>query len=113
MKAAATHRTISEVVNDAVRDALSDDAADLGAFALLNDEAVIAAKPDVVLVMDNAGDQSTSDDALLANPGIAQTPAGQNAAVIRMDGSYLLGFGPRTPAALTDLVHQLYPDAKG
>ena len=40
MKAAATHRTISEVVNDAVRDALSDDAADLGAFALLNDEAV-------------------------------------------------------------------------
>jgi iron complex transport system substrate-binding protein len=27
-----------------------------------------------------------------------------------MDGSYLLGFGPRTPAALRDLVAQLYPD---
>ena len=40
MKAAATHRSISEMVNEAVRDALSDDAADLDAFTLLRDDAV-------------------------------------------------------------------------
>jgi hypothetical protein len=39
MKAAATHRSISEIANEAVRDALSDDAADLDALTLLrNDE---------------------------------------------------------------------------
>lgn len=77
-------------------------------YKLLNDEAVIAAKPDAVLLMDNAG-ETVDDDALLANAGIAASPAGANRAVIRMDGSYLLGFGPRTPAAVLELVHRLYP----
>lgn len=82
-------------------------------YKLLNDEAVIAAQPEVVLVMSNAGDSTTSDANVLGNPGIAQTPAGQNKALIRMDGSYLLGFGPRTPRALLDLVHRLYPETAG
>ena len=39
MKAAATHRSISEIANEAVSDALSDDAADLDAFTVRrNDE---------------------------------------------------------------------------
>jgi hypothetical protein len=40
MKAAATHRSISEMVNEAVRDALAEDAIDLDAFTLLRDDAV-------------------------------------------------------------------------
>lgn len=82
-------------------------------YKLLNDEAIIAAKPDAVLLMDNAGDGSAVAADVVANPGIAMTPAGENKAVIHMDGSYLLGFGPRTPAAVLELVHQLYPDSKG
>lgn len=82
-------------------------------YKLLNDEAIIAARPDVVLLMDNAGDSSATSDTILANPGIGLTPAGQNAAIIHMDGSYLLGFGPRTPAAVLELVHRLYPELKG
>jgi hypothetical protein len=42
MKAAATHRTISAIANEAVRDALSDDAVDLDAFTLLRDDAVMS-----------------------------------------------------------------------
>jgi hypothetical protein len=42
MKAAATHRPISEIVNEAVRDALAEDATDLDAMALLRDEPVIS-----------------------------------------------------------------------
>jgi hypothetical protein len=38
MKAAATHRSMSEIVNEAVRDALADDAADFDAFDLLRDD---------------------------------------------------------------------------
>jgi iron complex transport system substrate-binding protein len=82
-------------------------------YKLLNDEAIIAANPDAILMMDNAGDESATSAAILANPAVQLTTAGQNKAVIHMDGSYLLGFGPRTPAAVLDLVHQLYPDLKG
>ena len=87
--------------------------ADYPGYKVLNDEAIAAARPDAILLMDNGGDHSATTDTILANPGVALTPAGQNAAIIHMDGSYLLGFGPRTPAAVLELVHQLYPDLKG
>lgn len=88
-------------------------AGDYQGYKILNDEAIIAARPDVILMMDNAGDGSATEDALLAHPAVQQTPAGQNKAVIHMDGSYLLGFGPRTPAAIKELLGQLYPDIAG
>ena len=40
MKAAATHRSVSELVNEAVKHALADDAIDLDAVTLLRDEPV-------------------------------------------------------------------------
>jgi hypothetical protein len=40
LKAAATHRTLSGLVNQAVKDALAEDAVDLDAFTLLRDEPV-------------------------------------------------------------------------
>jgi hypothetical protein len=40
MKAAATHRSVSEMVNEAVKVALADDAMDLDAVTLLRDEPV-------------------------------------------------------------------------
>lgn len=82
-------------------------------YKLLNDEAIIAAAPDAILLMDNAGNGTAAAADVLANHGVTQTPAGANKAVIHMDGSYLLGFGPRTPAAVLELVHQLYPETKG
>jgi hypothetical protein len=42
MKAAATHRSISEIANEAVRDALADDAVDLDTFTLLRDDRVMS-----------------------------------------------------------------------
>ena len=42
--------------------------------------------------------------ALLAFPALAQTPAGAQGRLVAMDGLYLLGFGPRTPQAATDLM---------
>jgi hypothetical protein len=40
MKSAATRRSISHMVNEAVKDALAEDAVDLDAFTLLRDDAV-------------------------------------------------------------------------
>jgi iron complex transport system substrate-binding protein len=78
-------------------------------YKALTDEAIINAKPDVILLMDRGG-PSVSDDELFAQPGITLTPAGQNHKIVRMDGAYLLGFGPRTAAAVTDLTAAIYGD---
>lgn len=84
---------------------------DYSGYKQMTDEAVIEAAPDVILAMDRGGDHETAADELLAHPAIAATPAGRAGKVIRMDGAYLLGFGPRTASAVRDLAHALYGDA--
>lgn len=78
----------------------------------LNDEAIVAARPDVILAMERGSGTLTSD-AVFSNPGLALTPAAANKAFIAMDGLYLLGFGPRTAAAARDLALLLYPALGG
>ncbi|MDQ0994824.1 ABC-type hemin transport system substrate-binding protein [Phyllobacterium ifriqiyense] len=65
----------------------------------------------MILVMDRGDNHATVDKELLANKAIASTPAGENKAIIRMGGQYLLGFGPRTASAVRDLSKRLYGDA--
>ena len=79
-------------------------------YKLLSDEAVSAAAPDVILMMDRSGDHGADDPALLAMPAIATTPAARTRSVVRMNGLYLLGFGPRTADAVLDLSAALYHD---
>ena len=78
-------------------------------YKALTDEAVIAAAPDVIMMMDRGNEPDPSAE-IFANPAIASTPAGQAKRLVRMDGSYLLGFGPRTASAVRDLVKELYGD---
>lgn len=73
----------------------------------LSDEAIIAAAPDVILMMARGGDLAVSDETLFAHPAIRSTPAGEAKAVLRMDGMKLLGFGPRTAEAATELARAL------
>jgi len=83
----------------------------LSGYKQLSDEAVLEARPDVVLMMDRAGDHAISADDLFAHPVISTTPAGQARQLVRMDGGYLLGFGPRTAGAIRELADALYADA--
>ncbi|MCA0034053.1 hemin ABC transporter substrate-binding protein [Mesorhizobium sp. B263B2A] len=76
-------------------------------YKQLSDEAIITARPDVILMMSNAG-PPVSDDELFGNPSIASTPAGVARKLVRIDGGYLLGFGPRTADAIHDLAVSLY-----
>lgn len=73
----------------------------------LNDEAVVEAKPDVILTMEHGG-PSVSDDELLANAAVALTPAGRDRKILRMSSLTLLGFGPRTADAIRKLSQSLY-----
>lgn len=80
---------------------------DFHGYKSLNDEAIIAARPDVILMMRDGG-PGASDAEVLANPAIALTPAGQNKALIRQGSMTMLGFGPRTAEAIRDLATALY-----
>lgn len=82
---------------------------DYDGYKLINDEAIINAAPDFILMMSHAGSTTTIDQ-VLALPTIQMTPAGKNKAVIQMDGLYLLSFGPRTASAARDVINVLYKD---
>jgi iron complex transport system substrate-binding protein len=75
----------------------------------MTDEGVIAAAPNVVLKMNNGNMVGNPDD-VFSLPAFAATPAAAKRALIGMDGLYLLGFGPRSPDAVRDLMAALYPN---
>lgn len=77
-------------------------------YKQMTDEAVIAAAPDVILMMDREGDLAVLNADILAHPALGQTPAAKAGAMVRMDGMKLLGFGLRTPAAAAELYAALY-----
>jgi iron complex transport system substrate-binding protein len=79
-------------------------------YKQLTDEAAILARPDIILMMDRRGGHAVPDADLFAHPAIAPTPAGQAKRIVRMDGGYLLGFGPRTAGAIRELATALYGD---
>ena len=70
---------------------------------------VIGARPDAILMMTGGAPGGSGDEEILSQPGIAATPAGASRTLIRMDGLYLLGFGPRTASAVRELSSKLYP----
>lgn len=77
-------------------------------YKQLSDEALVEAAPDAILMMDRGGDLDPHAADLSALPALAATPAVQEGRVLRMEGSYLLGFGPRTGAAMRELAEALH-----
>jgi len=73
----------------------------------LTAEAMVQMKPDVILTTHRSIAQLGGLDQFLALPGLSLTPAGQNKQIIAMDGLRLLGFGPRTIDAASDLYDRL------
>mgnify|MGYP006163126593 CR=1 FL=1 len=72
-------------------------------FNTLTAESLAALNPDLILVMSKGLESVGGVQGLLKLPGVAQTVAGKNAAVIDVDDSLLLSFGPRTPALVQAL----------
>jgi len=75
----------------------------LKAYTPISAEALIQVNPQVILVMEKGLASVGGIDGLLKLPGVAQTDAGKNRAVIAVDDSLLLSFGPRTPDLLSQL----------
>lgn len=72
-------------------------------------EAVLGADPYAIVLMKDQN-HAVSDAAVKAMPAFAGTTAIEAGRLYRMDGGYLLSFGPRTPQAARDLAALIYPE---
>lgn len=84
--------------------------ADVEGFKPMTSEAVVAAAPDVLLMLNRGVDSAGGAAAIWAQPGLALTPAAAQRRLVVMDDLYLLGFGPRLGEAVRDLGRQLHPE---
>jgi iron complex transport system substrate-binding protein len=72
-------------------------------FTPMTAEAVATLNPEVFLVMSKGLESVGGVDGLVQLPGIAQTQAGKNRAIVAVDDSLLLSFGPRSYSLLNAL----------
>jgi len=86
---------------------------DLGAqnlenpFTPMSAETLSSLNPDIFLVMSKGLESVGGLPGFLQLPGVAQTNAGRNSAVVAVDDSLLLSFGPRTPALIAALAESV------
>lgn len=73
MKAAATHRWISEIANEAVRDALSDDGADLDVLILIRNDGASGRRDPAATVASRSGAEAARREVILAHAAVVAT----------------------------------------
>jgi iron complex transport system substrate-binding protein len=76
---------------------------DYDGYKPMSDEAVVAARPDIILAMAHGGPNHVDAAQLFALPAFSATPAAKNSRFIAIDGPSLLFFGPRTARAARNL----------
>lgn len=75
----------------------------------LTDEAMVAASPDLILLMSHGLESAGGVDGLLADkPAIALTPAGRQRRFVDMADADILSFGPRSAGVVTALADAVY-----
>ena len=79
-------------------------------FKPFTSEALVAAAPEVLLMLERGLDSLGGVDGLLKLPGVALTEAARQDRIVAMDDLYLSSFGPRLGAAIRDLAIQLHPE---
>ena len=72
-------------------------------FNTMTAEALATLNPNVIIVMTKGLQSVGGLPGLLKLPGVAQTQAGKSGAIIDVNYSLLLSFGPRTPSLVTSL----------
>ena len=75
----------------------------------MTDEAIIAAAPDLILVMNSGLESAGGVDGLLkSKAAIGITPAGQNRRFVTMADGEILSFGPRTAGVIDAVARAVY-----
>lgn len=74
-------------------------------------EALAASAPDAIVMMSNRAAADAAQQ-VLATAALAGSPAVAGKRIAMMEGTYLLGFGPRLADAARDLAEFLHPELK-
>lgn len=80
---------------------------DVEDYQALTAEAVADASPDVIIIPERGLESIGGVEGLMRQPGIAQTPAGQQGNIITVDDALLLGLGPRVGQGVAELAEKL------
>jgi iron complex transport system substrate-binding protein len=78
----------------------------------LTPEALAAANADVILMTTRGLESLGGKPGLLAQPGVALTPAGKAGNIVALDDELLLGFGPRLGQGVLALAVALHTEAR-
>lgn len=81
---------------------------DIEGYKPVNDEAVVAARPEAVLAMTRGGPGALSADQVFAQASFSGTPAAARRAFVPVE-TQALAFGPLTASAARALAQALYP----
>lgn len=81
-------------------------AGNLEGFKPLTAEGLVALAPEAIIVM-TGGRGGDDAEALGQRPAVKLSPAGRSGRIKDVEGSYLLGFGPRAPEAIEELLDWL------
>jgi iron complex transport system substrate-binding protein len=79
-------------------------------FKALTAESLTAAAPDVLLVPEHSLASLGGVAGVVGQPGAALTPAGRNGKVVAMEDALVIGFGPRSGAAIGTLARRIHPE---
>ncbi len=84
----------------------------IAGYLPLTPEALVKARPDVLLVFSSGVASVGGLPGVLKLPGVSLTPAGKAKRVLVFDDDFLGNMGPRTGLALAQLVYELHPELK-
>lgn len=81
----------------------------VGGMMRLTPELIAKAAPDIIIATDVGFDRLGSAEKFAEMPGVAETPAGKNKRIYRVDETEVMYFGPRTAASLRKIAGWLHP----
>jgi iron complex transport system substrate-binding protein len=81
----------------------------VGGMLRLTPELIAKAAPDIIIATDVGFDRLGTADKFAAMPGVAETPAGKNKRIYRVDETEVMYFGPRTAASVKKIAGWLHP----
>lgn len=81
----------------------------VGGMMRLTPELIAKAAPDIIIATDVGFDRLGSADKFAEMPGVAETPAGKQRRIFRIDETEIMYYGPRTPASLEKIAGWLHP----
>ena len=80
----------------------------IGGMLRLTPELIAKAAPDIIIATDVGFDRLGSAEKFAEMPGVAETPAGKNKRVYRVDETEVMYFGPRTASSLRKIAGWLH-----